>query len=418
MRQSTLFLRTERAIPADEVAVNAQLLGRGHFVEKLMAGVYTYLPLGFRVRRRVESVIRKAMDGLGAAEILMPALHPRSTWDATHRWESMAAIMYQFKDHSGRDVGLGPTHEEVVAPLAKRAILSYADLPRAVYQIQTKFRDEPRAKSGLIRGREFTMKDLYSFHTDTESLGQFYTTVVAAYSSIFRACGLTTYVTEASGGDFSKEYSHEFMVESSAGEDHVIGCRVCATAQNTEVAHAKSGDPCPCGAGTLESMTTIEVGNTFKLGTRFSEAVSLTYRDTSGANHPVVMGSYGIGVDRLVGTIVEVHHDAKGIVWPASVAPFDVHLVAVGEYAGDLKAYAEGVYTALTAHGIETLFDDRVGVTAGEKFTDADLIGIPWRMVVSDRVRGVEKVALKARSSDEEIVMPLAKAFESIKSIS
>ncbi|MBI5733063.1 hypothetical protein HY967_03845, partial [Candidatus Jorgensenbacteria bacterium] len=305
MRQSQLFLRTQREAPKDEVAINAQLLIRGNFVHKLMAGVYSYLPLGFRVRDKIMTIIREEMNKLGASELLMPALHPRSVWDPTDRWEGLSKIMYQFKDHSGRDVGLGPTHEEVIALIAKNIILSYQDLPLSIYQIQTKFRDEPRAKSGLLRGREFTMKDLYSFHIDENSLLEFYERVRLAYFNVFNRCGLKSYATEASGGDFSKEYSHEFMVESDAGEDEIFLCRLCGFAQNSAISKCKNGDRCiKCGSGVLEKVKSIEVGNIFKLGTRFSKPIDLLYKDKTGDARPVVMGSYGIGVERLIGTVV------------------------------------------------------------------------------------------------------------------
>ncbi|MEK7512931.1 MAG: aminoacyl--tRNA ligase-related protein, partial [Patescibacteria group bacterium] len=331
MRQSTLFLKTQKESPKDEASVNADLLIRGNFVHKLMAGVYSYLPLGFRVREKVMRIVRAEMDP-HAAELLMPALHPRSVWDATGRWGDMAKIMYQFKDGSGKEFGLGTTHEEIVALIATQVISSYADLPLGVYQIQTKFRNEPRAKSGLLRGREFTMKDLYSFHATKESLDEYYETMKKAYLAVFSRCELKAFVTEASGGDFSKEHSHEFMVETPAGEDEIMLCRLCGYAENKEIASGKSGARCgKCGEGVLEFVTAIEVGNIFKLGTRFSEAVNLNFKDREGKTHPVIMASYGIGIERLIGTIVEVHHDEKGIVWPRAVAPMQVHLLQLGD---------------------------------------------------------------------------------------
>lgn len=408
MRQSELFLRTQKELPKDEVAVNAQLLIRANFVHKLMAGVYSFLPLGFRVREKVIQIVREEMNALGASEIVMPALHPRAVWDVTGRWEVLAKIMYQFKDLSGREVGLGTTHEEVVALLAKQVILSYQDLPRSVYQIQTKFRNEARAKSGLIRGREFTMKDLYSFHVDERSLGEFYETSKKAYQRVFERCGLKTFITEASGGDFTKEYSHEFMVESEAGEDEMLLCRLCGWAQNREISKQRPKGLCQrCGEGVIERAKTIEVGNIFKLGTRFSEPVGLTYRAKDGAARPVVMGSYGIGIERLVGTIVEAHHDDRGIIWPAAVAPAQVHLLALGELTADLKKFGAQVYNTLVKSGTEVLYDDREGVSAGEKFVEADLIGIPWRVVVSAKTLVQGKVELKRRDHREaKLVRP------------
>ncbi len=402
MRQSQLFFRTQKDFPKDEVAINAQLLLRANFVEKLMAGVYSYLPLGYRVREKIIRIVEEEMNALGAAEMLMPALHPRSVWDATKRWETMEKIMYQFKDHSGREIGLGPTHEEVMAVIGKTVIDSYADLPRAVYQIQTKYRDEARAKSGVLRGKEVTMKDLYSFHTDEASLAEFYEESKKAYMKIFTRAGLKAYITEASGGDFTKEYSHEFMVETEAGEDRIMLCRLCGFAQNTEISKLKSDMQCPkCQSGVMDKVKSVEVGNIFKLGTKFSEPVGFTYKNQEGKLLPVVMGSYGIGIERLLGTIVEVHHDEKGMLWPESVAPFRVHLLRIGGATPELQKFAEEVYDAFQKSGIEVLFDDRERSTTGEKFFDADLIGIPWRVVVSEKTLVQEKVELKRRNEKE-----------------
>ncbi len=406
MKQSELFLKTQKEFPKDEVAYNAKALTRGNFIYKLMAGVHAYLPLGFRVRTKVERIIREEMNALGSAEVLMPALHPKASWERTGRWEGLKKIMYRLKDEAGHEFGLGPTHEEIVAELARFEIFSYEDLPKSVYQIQTKFRNEPRAKSGLLRGREFSMKDLYSFHTDEDSLAEFYERAKEAYKKVFARMGLTAYVTEASGGDFSKQFSHEFMVETEAGEDEVMLCRACQFAQNREITAAKAGDKCPsCTKGKLESVTCVEVGNIFKLGTKFSSPVKLHYKDNKGEEHPVVMGSYGIGVDRLVGTIVEVSHDDKGIIWPESVAPFAVHLLALGAMTPDLKKTAEALYTTLEAKGIEVLYDDREGLSAGEKFNDADLIGIPLRVVVSGKTMEQGKFELKRRNEKEARMM-------------
>lgn len=416
MRQSEILFKTQKTPPKDEVAVNAQLLIKANFVNKLMAGVYSYLPLGFRVREKIEKIIREEMNALGAAEILMPSLQPRAIWDATGRWEGLKKIMYQFEDHSGHDVGLAVTHEEVVANLAQGLIDSYADLPKAVYQIQAKFRDEPRAKSGVIRGREFTMKDMYSFHTDEKSLDEFYEESKKAYLRVFERSELKAYVTEASGGDFSKGFSHEFMVETPAGEDETYLCRLCSFARNKEIADFKKGERCPgCGAGVLEKVKTVEVGNIFKLGTKYSEGANLNFKDEKGNLKPVVMGSYGIGVDRLMGTAVEVHHDDRGIIWPSEIAPFTVHLLTIGEASEELQKFADSVYNELCEKGVEVLHDDRMKVSAGEKFFDADLIGIPWRVVVSDRMMVQEKVEVKKRNEKDSKDMKLGEFIKILK---
>ncbi|MGC9603354.1 MAG: aminoacyl--tRNA ligase-related protein [Minisyncoccia bacterium] len=416
MRESHLFFRTQKDFPKDEVAINAQFLIRANFVQKLMAGVYSFLPLGWRVITKIENVIREEMNALGSAEILMPALHPRSVWEATGRWASMEKVMYQFKDHGGREFGLGPTHEEIVSTLAKTIINSYADLPLSVYQIQGKFRDEPRAKSGLIRGREFIMKDLYSFHEDEASLSKFYEEAKKAYMKVFGRFGLKTYITEASGGDFSKEYSHEFMVESEAGEDEIIVCRLCGFAQNKEISKLKSGASCPhCQSGVLDVIKAIEVGNIFKLGTKFSEPINLFFKDKSGKNQPVTMASYGIGVDRLMATIVETHHDERGIIWPDEAAPFRVHLLMIGEGTPELQKFADSVYNHLVKDGVEVLFDDRAGLSAGEKFFDADLLGMPWRAVVSEKTMVQEKIEIKKRNGKESKLVKVQDFVKEVK---
>lgn len=417
MRESHLFFRTQKDFPKDEVAINAQFLIRANFVQKLMAGVYSFLPLGWRTRERIINVIREEMNALGSAEIIMPALHPKSVWEPTGRWDTLSKIMYQFKDHSGREVGLGPTHEEVIASIAKPIINSYADLPLSVFQIQTKFRDEPRAKSGLLRGREFTMKDLYSFHEDEASLSKFYDEAKKAYTKIFSRLGLKTYITEASGGDFSKEFSHEFMVESEAGEDEMIVCRLCGFAQNKEITKLKAGVSCPhCQSGVLDKVNAIEVGNIFKLGTKFSEPIDFFFKDKNGRNQPVIMASYGIGVERLMGTIVELHHDEKGIIWPEEAAPFQVHLLTIGEGTSELQRFSDQVYNHLVKEGVEVLFDDRENLSAGEKFFDADLLGMPWRAVVSEKTMVQEKVEMKKRNSKETKLVKVGELIKELKS--
>ncbi len=413
MRQSELFFRTQRNTPKDEVSKNAQLLTRANFVYKLMAGVYSFLPLGLRVKDKIIAIVRKEVNALGANEILMPALQPKSIWEPTERWRGLAEIMYQFKDHSGREVSLAPTHEELAATLGQTVIESYADLPASFYQFQTKFRDESRAKSGLIRGREFLMKDLYSFHADEKSLFDFYEEAKKAYKKIFEKCGLKTYITEASGGEFSSIYSHEFMVQSQAGEDEIFLCRLCGFARNKEIAEFKDKSRCPsCQSGVLEKIKTIEVGNIFKLGTKYSEAINFFYKDKNGASQPVIMASYGIGISRLLGTIVEVWNDEKGIIWPKSVAPFLVHLVLIGEPREDLRKFGERVYNKLQRAGVEVLYDDREDISAGEKLVEADLIGLPYRLLVSEKTLVQNKVEVKERGQKQERLFAIEEAIK------
>ena len=392
MRFSKLFSKTSRHDPADEEAVNAKLLIRAGYVEKMAAGVYAFLPLGLRVLQKIANIVREEMNAAGAEELLMPVLHPKELWEQTNRWQSFDAL-YKMKGRDGREFALGPTHEETVVPIAKKFISSYQDLPKAVYQIQTKFRDEPRAKSGLLRGREFLMKDLYSFHADADDLKRYYDEMKEVYAKTFRRLALDARIVEASGGSFSK-FSHEFQVLSDAGEDTVFYCK-CGFAQNGEIFRGIAGDPCPNCGKRIEQANAIEVGNIFELGTKFSEPFKLTYRDKGGAEKPVVMGCYGIGLSRIMGTLVEAYHDERGMIWPAAVAPFRVHLAALaGKETGMVAKTADKVYADWRKAGLEAFYDDR-NVSPGEKFADADLLGIPFRAVISERTG--RKIEIKAR---------------------
>ncbi|MDD2807750.1 MAG: His/Gly/Thr/Pro-type tRNA ligase C-terminal domain-containing protein [Patescibacteria group bacterium] len=405
MLQSKLFGKTVKEPPKDEVSVNAILLSRGGFVDKLTAGVYTYLPLGLRVLRKIQQIVRDEMNAIEGQEILMPALLPKDNWVKSGRWSDPGKeVMFQFEGRAGKEFGLGWTHEEIVTPLVKKFTSSYKDLPVYLYQIQDKFRNEPRAKSGLMRGLEFSMKDLYSFHRDADDLAKYYQEALAAYQKIFLRCGLEALVTEASGGSFSK-YSHEFQVLTEFGEDTIFYCASCHYAQNKEVAEIKGGDNCPkCGGNILEGKA-IEVGNIFSLKTKYSEPFNLEYTDVDGKVKPVMMGCYGIGPSRVMGSIVEIHHDDKGIIWPASVAPFAVHLLQIGTDE-PVAAKAKKIYNELLEAGVDVLFDDRSEASAGQKFADADLIGIPLRLVIS--VKAGDKIEVKKRSEAKIELMTLA----------
>ncbi|MFH1866931.1 MAG: aminoacyl--tRNA ligase-related protein [Patescibacteria group bacterium] len=410
MLQSQLFTKTSRSVSTDEVSINARLLTQGGFIDKQMSGAYSYLPLGWRVFKKIEQIIREEMDALGGQELEMTALQPRELWDITKRWDTPEQIMYKFEEKSGQAIGLAWTHEEAITRIAKRFISSYRDLPRYVYQIQTKFRNEPRAKSGIIRTREFVMKDLYSFHMSETDLDTYYEKAKKAYLKVFKRCGLEVLVVEASGGAFTKKYSHEFQVLSDAGEDKIVYCDSCKWAQNQEVSKVKEGDKCPECRKKIGQGKSIEVGNIFKLGTKFSEDFKLYFTDEEGKKKPVIMASYGIGPGRVMGTIVEVHHDRAGIVWPLSVAPFVAHLLVVG-HDKKVQIQADGLYKALTRRGIEVLFDDRLE-SPGVKFKDADLLGIPWRIVVSVKTHG--KIELKARADQKIQLVSLSELLSKI----
>lgn len=420
MRQSKLFGKTLREDPRDEIASNAKFLERGGFVYKTMAGVYDYLPLGWRILENINRIIREEMDAIGGQELFLSAFQPRERWEKTGRWESAQDVMFRIEDASRRIFGLGFTHEEAIAEIATRSIFSYRDLPLFVYQIQTKFRDEPRAKSGLIRTREFLMKDLYSFHANKNDLEKFYTTADRAYRNVFKRCGVNVFFTEAPGGTFTKESTHEYQVLSDAGEDWILYCTKCNFSQNKEISSLKEGSTCQKCGGMVKSGKSIEVGNIFKLGTKFSEAFGLFYADERGIKHPVVMGSYGIGPGRLMATVVETHHDEKGIIWPESVAPYKVHLIVLQAKDAVLnkkvRNEAEKLYNNLLAKGTEVLYDDRDDKTAGEKFADADLIGIPWRVVVSEKTVQKKSIEMKARSSQTSMLVSFTALIKKLKS--
>jgi prolyl-tRNA synthetase len=417
MKQSELFTKTTKTISKDEVSINAQLLIRAGFVDKLMAGVYTFLPLGLRVMKKIENIIREEMNAIGGQELAMPTLQPKENWEKTGRWSTMDDL-YKVKDASGKEMALGPTHEEVIVPLMTKFVSSYKDLPFAAYQFQNKFRMELRAKSGILRGREFLMKDLYSFHLDEKDLDEYYEKSKTAYFKIFERAGLKekTYLTFASGGSFSK-YSHEFQTTTEAGEDTIYICQKCKLAINKEIKSEVS--ECPeCKGTDFKEEKAIEVGNIFKLMTKYSEPFDLKVKNEKGEDVTIVMGCYGIGLSRLMGTIVEVCHDEKGIMWPESVAPFAIHLLKIKNQKSNLKIdeISDEIYNNLTKKGIEVLFDDREA-TAGEKFADADLIGIPYRVVISEKSLEKGGIELKKRNEKESRIVKveeLARIFQSL----
>ncbi len=398
MKYTKLFGKTLRQPPKEADTVNHKLLTQAGFVDQLMAGVYTYLPLGLRVLRNIENVVRGEMNAISGQEVLMPVLHPKAIWETTGGWNNID-VLFKIKSQTGKDYALGQSEEEVVTPLTMSRVNSYKDLPLAVYQIHWKFRDELRAKSGIMRGREFLMKDMYSFHESNDNFLEFYEIVKKSYLKIFKFLGLDVKVTEASGGAFSKKISYEFMVLTDAGEDEILYCPKCDFCINLEIAEMKVGEKCHrCGGANLEQGTAVEVGNVFDLGTKYGEDFDLGYLDKDGKKHFPVMGCYGIGISRAMGVIVEKFHDEKGIIWPEAVSPFQVHLIG-------LDSEGESVYKLLQSDGIEVLFDDRLDASAGQKFADADLIGIPYRVVVSKRTEG--KLEVKKRSEKQTQFMNL-----------
>lgn len=351
MKQSQLFYKTKKQASKDAKIISHKLLLRGDFIDQLIAGVYSFLPLGWRVHQKIEQIIREEMDAIGGQEIFMPALQPKTLWQETNRWDHMEPPLFKLKDRHKKDLALGPTHEEVITDLARRRVESYKDLPFYLYQIQNKFRNEMRPTGGLLRVREFVMKDLYSFHASEQDLRAYYPKVQKAYLKIFKRCGLKVVPVKADSGTIGGSLSHEFI-----------------------------------------SNKKIESGHTFNLGTKYSKTMGASFIDKHGKKKPIIMGCYGIGIGRLMAAIIEAHHDKNGIIWPESVAPFDVHLIAVG----NTKKQANKLYNDLKKKKVEVLYDDR-DETPGVKLVEADLIGIPSRVVISEKTLQKDSVEIKKR---------------------
>jgi len=396
VKYSLLFPKTQKDAPRGAEAENHKLLVRAGFIDQLMAGSFTLLPLGFRVVEKIKNIIREELNETGAQEMLMPLMHPKEVWNETGRWESAKEVMYQFKKDD-KEFALSFTHEEIVVDLIRKHNIKLSDFPLKLYHFSTKFRHELRAKSGILRAREFLMKDLYSAHLTQVDMQKYYEEVKRAYIKIFKRMELSVKVVEASGGVFTDKNSHEFQVLASVGEDTIFYCDKCDFAQNDEIAKVKAGDKCPTCDGKILTSKAIEVGNIFPLGTMYAEKMGALYTDEKGAQKPVWLASYGIGPTRLLGTLVEIYHDDKGIMWPKSISPFEVHLVHVEDPG--TEPTVQKVYDALIEKGIEVLWDDRTNVSAGEKFATADLIGIPIRLVVSKKTG--DKIEWKERSGEK-----------------
>lgn len=418
MRRSNLFIKTRKEIPADEEAKNAQLLIRAGFIQKEMAGVYSYLPFGKQVILNISNVIREEMNKIGGQELEMSTLQNKELWEATDRWDDVKVDnWFKTKLANGTEVGLGFTHEEPIINMLRGFASSYKDFPIYIYQIQTKFRNELRSKSGLMRGREFLMKDLYSFSRTQEEHDDFYEKAAQAYIKIYTRLGLgdITYKTFASGGVFSK-FSHEFQTLSHVGEDTIFLNKAKKLAINKEVSNDEVLDHLGLSKDDLTEEKAVEVGNIFSLGTKYSDALGLYYTDDEGQKQSIIMGCYGIGVSRLMGLLAEHFADGKGLVWPAAVAPFYIYLARLGD-SGEVIKEADELYERLTQAGALVLYDDR-DVRAGEKFADSDLIGLPYRIVVSDKTIENKQFELKARTSDKVDLLDaetLIKKFAKLK---
>ncbi|MFZ2886824.1 MAG: aminoacyl--tRNA ligase-related protein [Minisyncoccia bacterium] len=400
MRQSQLFTRTRKEAPKDEVSKNAQLLIRAGFIHKEMAGVYAYLPLGLRVVEKIKQIVREEMNKIGGQEIIMTALQRKELWERTHRWDDdVVDVWFKSKLKDGGEVGFGWSHEEPIGEMMKNYINSYKDLPISVYQFQTKLRNEKRAKSGIMRGREFVMNDMYSFSADEASHLAYYESTKPAYMNVFKRLGIgdDTFITFAAGGAFTK-FSHEFQTICETGEDVTYINREKGIAINEEVLNDETLASLGIERDALEKTNTAEVGNIFNFGQQKATDLGLMVKDSDGKDVPVWIGSYGIGVTRLMGVLVEKFSDEKGILWPKSVAPFQVHLVSLAGGNADVQKEADHVYEMLQQNGIEVLYDDREA-RAGEKFADAELIGIPTRLVVSEKTVSAGGVEMTARSN-------------------
>ena len=416
MRQSKLFTKTRKEAPKDEVAKNAQLLIRAGYIHKEMAGVYAYLPLGLRVVENIKKIVREEMNKIGGQEMIMTALQRKELWEQTDRWDDdKVDVWFKSALKGGTEVGFGWSHEEPITDMMKNYISSYRDLPVFAYQFQTKLRNELRAKSGIMRGREFVMKDMYSYTTDETTHKAIYDATTAAYLRVFERAGLgdRTFLTFASGGAFT-QFSHEFQTVSDVGEDTIYLHREKKIAVNKEVLTDEVLSQLDLQREELEEVSAIEVGNIFSFGGTKSEQLGLVFKDESGQAKPVTLGSYGIGITRLMGTIVEILSDEKGIVWPAEVAPYPVHIIAISNGNADVIAEANRLYDLLREHGIEALYDDR-DARAGEKFADADLIGIPKRLVISEKTMSSGSFEVVDRATGTVTMVPESSIIEHLK---
>ncbi len=411
MKQSQLFSKTRKEAPADEAAKNAKLLIRAGYIHKEMAGVYSYLPLGLRVLTKIRSIVAKEMEKLGSGEIIMSAIQAKEIWQLTERWsDDKVDVWFKSALKSGNEIGFGWSHEEPITSMMKGHISSYKDLPRYVHQFQTKLRNEARAKSGIMRCREFLMKDMYSYSRDEKEHTDFYNKTIDAYLSVFKIVGLgkSTFVTSASGGFFTDKFSHEFQTLCDAGEDEIYVHKDGTQALNSEIFTDETLSKLNAKREDFELKKAAEVGNIFTFGTKKCEQLGLSFIDQDGTKKPVFLGSYGIGISRLMGVVAEVFSDQNGLVWPKEIAPFNVHLIEINPKADPkVRAEAERIYKLLSAKGVEVLWDDREA-TAGQKFADSDLMGIPMRYVVSAKTIEAKSVEQKERATGKIEMLPIS----------
>lgn len=403
---SQSFIKTLRQPPKDAATISHKLLVRGGFISQLTTGVWNLLPLGFRVYKKVENIIRQEINRIGGQELFMPTMQPKELWQETKRWETIDPPLFKFQDRHKKWLALGSTHEENITDIVRKRIDSYKQLPFALYQIQNKFRNEMRATGGLLRCREFVMKDLYSFHQSEEDLDRYYQKVIQAYHKIYQCCSLKAVVVQASSGTIGGKESHEFMVLAPSGEDKILICSKCGWATNIEI--GPKNKRCPECGQVLVQKNSIEAGHVFKLGIEYSSKMGANFVDKNGKQKPIVMGCYGIGLGRLMATAVEVYHDDKGICWPPALSPYDIHLVGLSLENKKVANRVLKVYQELKKLKFNVLFDDRL-LSAGVKLKDADLIGISIRLIVSEKTG--DKLELKERSSSKSEIL----TFEAVK---
>ncbi len=400
MKQSLLFVPTLKEAPKDADVKSHRLMSRAGIIKQVAAGIYTYLPLGYRVIRKIEEIIREELDKIGASELLMPALQPKDLWNESGRWDKYGPELMRLTDRKDRDFCLGPTHEEVITQVVRDYVTSYKKLPLALFQIQTKFRDEMRPRFGLMRGREFIMKDAYTFSETPEDLDRWYKLFTKAYIDIFNRCGLDTKIVSSDVGQIGGDEADEFMVMSEVGEDTITYCDKCSYAANQEHSLLNTGGKCPVCDGTINTAKGIEVGNIFKLGTKYSDSMHGTFAGRDNKPQPMIMGCYGLGISRTLMASVEQHSTENGIVWPKEIAPFKVHIIPVNKKDENQLNLAYEIYNTLKSNGVEVLIDDR-DERVGSKFKDADLIGIPFRVVVGKDASEL-KVEFSNRLKDEK----------------
>jgi len=415
MKYSQSFIKTSKQAPKDAETISHKLLLRGSFIHPLGAGFYSLLPLGFRVYRKIYNIIVEELNAIGVEDMIMPVVHPARVWKETKRFYEVGPELWKIKNRFKEDFVLAMTHEEVITDAAKPIISSYKDLPKLVGQIQTKVRDEARARGGLLRTKEFTMQDAYSFDLDEKGLDETYQKFIKAYNNIFKRVGVETVMIESDVGAMGGLGAHEFMMIADSGEDKIVICKKCGYAVNAEVLGIDKDSKnhqkikCPkCKSSNIKFKHGIEVGNIFKLGTKYSIPQKLTYKDRGNKEEPVIMGSYGIGLERLLASVIEASHDKNGIIWPKSVAPYQIHLLDINK-----KTEANKIYKQLLKAKVEVIYDDR-DVSPGEKFADADLLGIPYRLTISEKTLKEKSVELKERNKKTTTKIPLNKIIKTL----